>query len=118
MSNVCILFGEIHINSEPDAISLKQILERRIYLDTYDYIPEKKILIIDAGFDTLKHINWLEKFVYKKISEYMPENSFGRLYFKEGQFFSCIYFGYQKYHIADYGEPDFPEWWNGKGIRG
>lgn len=113
MTNICILFGEIPIKSEADAITLKRILERRVYLDTCDYLPERKVLVIDAGFDSLKHIDWIEKYVYKKITELIPEETFGKLYFKEGQFFSCIYFGQGRYHIANYDEPQGPKWYQG-----
>ncbi len=114
MSNICILFGEIPIYSEKDAIDIQKVMKRRMFIDIFQYHPKKKLLVLDAGFDKLKHINWLEKYVYKKISECLPEKMFGKLYFKEGQFFSCIYFSNNRYQVVDYKETLRPDWWKGK----
>ena len=114
MSNLCILFGEILVKTEKDATKIHDILKRRIFVDTFDYQPENQLLILDVGFDKLKIIHWLEKYVYKKFSESMPENAFSRLYFKEGQYLSCIYFGNNMYEIMDYPMPEVPFWWQGE----
>ena len=111
MSNICILFGEIPVSSQSDVMDLKKILARRVYLDTFEYQPAQRVLLLDAGFDTLSLINWLEKYVYKKIAELVPKDSYGKLYFKEGQFFSCIYFTHKRHKIVDYQEPCPPDWW-------
>ena len=113
MSNICILFGEIPVSSQPEVMDLKKILARRVYLDTFEYRPAQRILLLDVGFDTLSLINWLEKYVYKKIAELVPKDRYGTLYFKEGQFYSCIYFMHKRYKIVDYQEPGPPEWWRG-----
>ena len=113
MSNLCILFGEIPVKSERDAKDFLKIIKRRMFIDTYEYSTRKNMLVIDVGFDKLKHINWLEKYVYKKLAECIPDNCFGKLYFKEGQFFSCVYFGNRKFEVIDYELTETPSWWNG-----
>lgn len=114
MSNLCILFGEILVQSEQDAKDLLKIIKRRMFIDTYNYTPSKKLLVIDVGFDKLKHINWLEKYVYKKLAACVPDEYYGKLYFKEGQFFSCIYFSKAKFQVVDYTPPEGPLWWEGR----
>lgn len=113
MSNICILFGEIPVSSKSGVMDLQKILARRVYLDTFDYQSAGNMLILDAGFDSLGLIGWLEKYVYKKIAQLVPKDAYGRLYFKEGQFFSCVYFTHKRYKIVDYQEPGPPEWWGG-----
>ena len=75
------------MSSESGAMDLKKILARRVYIDTFDYQSADQLAAL------------------------VPKNTGGKLYFKEGQFFSCVYFGYKRYAILDYHEPAPPEWW-------
>jgi len=113
MGYICHLFGELTNISIEDFVSLKDRFRRHMHLDTFEH-KNDNILVIDAGFNNRRKINWLEKFVYNHIAEVIPEGQFEKLYFKEGQFFSCIFFGHKQFKIIEYQEPENPTWWQGE----
>jgi len=112
MSYICNLYGQLANISIEDFFILKDHFERHMHLDTFEY-SDNKILVMDGGFNRRRKISWLEKFVYNHIAECIPERQFGKLYYKEGRFFSCIFFGHKQFEIVEYDEPEHPAWWHG-----
>ncbi|RJP77836.1 MAG: hypothetical protein C4522_14130 [Desulfobacteraceae bacterium] len=115
MSYVCNLFGELTNISLEDVTALKDRFKRHMHLDTFEH-KKDQILVIDAGFNNRRKIGWLEKFVYQYIADTIPLGRFEKLYFREGTFFSCIFFGHKQFEIIRYNEPERPEWWQGESI--
>jgi len=115
MSYVCNLFGELSNISMEDFIKLKDRFARHMHLDVFEH-KEDNILVIDAGFNSRKKVSWVEKFVYHYIAESIPLGRFEKLYFKDGYFFSCIFFGHKQFEVVRYTMPEQPVWWQGDSI--
>jgi len=96
-----------------DFNTLKDRFRRHMHLDTFEH-KEDHILLIDAGFNSRKKVGWLEKFMYQYIANSIQIGHFGKLYFKEGLSFSCIFFGHKQFEIIKYHEPEHPDWWQGE----
>jgi len=113
MSYVCNLFGELSNISMKDFHTLKDRFTRHMHLEIFEH-RDDNILVIDAGFNNSKKIGWLEKFLYHHIADSISLGNFGKLYFKDGLFFFCIFFGHKQFEIIKYHEPEHPSWWQGE----
>ncbi|MBF0102163.1 MAG: hypothetical protein HQK77_14770 [Desulfobacterales bacterium] len=111
MGFIYTLYGELSNIVFEDAEALKQYIQGRLCIDTFEYI-QNNVLFLNLGFNERATIKWIEKFFYPKIAACHPRGVYNRLYFIEGQFFSCIFFGHHHWEIKEYEEPECPLWWN------